>query len=280
MTNALIGLLAAWPLMGPTTTPLSAGAPVLEPAAAPQLRTVGPLELAPARGGQRTLSQFFPGAARNTVRMWTGDNARPFLIGAGAAGLGSLFDTRARRYFEQNPMHDLGTIGGHSGNVGLVVGSSLAMLGLSQSVGGERFRAAAYDTTQAVLVNTFYTFGLKSTTHRWRPDGSNQLSFPSGHTSNAFAIATVWSRQYGARAAVPGYFLAGLVGVSRMASQKHHLSDVVAGATLGYLVGSTVSRGNGGRVEPRREPRFSLGVDSGPSGDGVGLSLSLNLFRR
>jgi hypothetical protein len=238
------------------------------------------LDLAPARGGQRTLSQFFPGAARNTVRMWTPDNARPFMIGVGAAGLTSLLDTRAQRYFEKNPMHDLGKVGGKSGDVGLVLGSSLAMLGLSQSVGSDRFRAAAYDTTQAVLVNSFYTFALKSTTQRWRPDGSNRLSFPSGHTSNAFAIAAVWSGQYGAKAAVPGYFLAGLVGASRMASQKHHFSDVVAGATVGYLVGTTVSRGNGGRVEPRREPRFSLGVDSGPSGDGLGLSLTFNLFRR
>jgi hypothetical protein len=277
MSNALVGLLAAWPLMGPTVPPPSDAA-ILTPDSVARVAAVRAVPLVP-RPAERSLSQFFPNAARNSVRMWSGDNTRPFLVGAGAAGLSRLLDTRAERYFENNRMYDLGRVGGKSGDAGLVVGSSLAMLGLSQTVGGERFRAAAYDTTQAVLVNTFYTFALKSTTQRWRPDGSNRMSFPSGHTSNAFAIAAVWSGQYGARAAVPGYFLAGMVGASRMASQKHHLSDVVAGAAVGYLVGTTVSRNNGGRAEPRKEPRLSLGLDSGPSGDGLGLSLSVNLFR-
>src|SRR6185295_6303477 len=161
-----------------------------------------------------------------------------------------------------------------------VAGTSIALMGLSQSVGGGRFRAAAYDTSEAVLVNSLYTFALKSATHRTRPDGSDRLSFPSGHTSNAFAIATVWSKQYGAKAAVPGYFLASLVGVSRMATQRHHLSDVVAGAALGYLTGSSVSRANGGRVGGAQDGhRLSFDLDSGPSGDGVGLALKLNLSR-
>jgi hypothetical protein len=278
MFNALMGLMASWPLLGPAGPAATAGPAPTQ--AVPHVQPVRPIDLAPVRPGQRTLGQFFPGAARSTVRMWSTDNLRPLVVGAGAAGLSSMLDARAQRYFEDNPMHDLGSVGGKSGSAGLVVGASLGMLALSQSVGGDRFRAAAYDTTQAVLVNTFYTFALKSTTQRWRPDGSNQFSFPSGHTSNAFAIATVWSRQYGTRAAVPAYFLAGLVGTSRMASKKHHLSDVVAGATLGYIVGSTVSRTNGGRVESPTQRRFSVGLDSGPSGDGVGLSLSVNLFRR
>jgi hypothetical protein len=278
--NALLGLLAAWPLLGPAAPPAAPSAPELSPASLPRITGLRDPDLVPSRLGQRTLSRFFANAGRNTVGMWSGENARPFLIGAGAASLGRLLDTPAKRYFEDNPMRDLGRVGGRSGSAGLVAGTSLALLGLSQTVGDDRFRAAAYDTSQAVLVNTLYTFALKSTTQRWRPDRADRMSFPSGHTSNAFAIATVWARQYGPRAAVPGYFLAGLVGASRMASQKHHLSDVVAGATLGYLVGSSVSRGNGGRVEAHRERRLSLGVESGPSGDGVGLSVSVNLSRR
>jgi membrane-associated phospholipid phosphatase len=146
-------------------------------------------------------------------------------------------------------------------------------------VGGSRFRAAAYDTSQAVLVNSLYTFAIKSTAHRTRPDGSDQLSFPSGHTSNAFAIATVWAKHYGAEAAVPGYVMAGLVGVSRMAIHRHHLSDVVAGAALGTIVGRSVVRGNGGSARDAEARRWSLALDNGPSGDGVGLALKFDFSR-
>jgi hypothetical protein len=230
-------------------------------------------------GDRRTLSNFFGNAGRNVRGVWSGGSVRPLIIGASFAGLAAFADHPAQRYFETNPMRDLGRAGSKSGGAAIVAGCSLALLGLSQTVGGDRFRAAAYDTSQAVLVNTLYTFALKSSTRRWRPDESNRMSFPSGHTSNAFAIATVWSKQYGTSAAVPGYLLASLVGVSRMASQKHHLSDVVAGATLGYLVGSSVARGDGGPVQPK-ERRFSLALDGGPSGDGMGLALRIDLSRR
>jgi membrane-associated phospholipid phosphatase len=277
MSNALIGLLAAWPLLAspaapateaPSLTPLSQPAPIGREHALPASFT-----------NRRTLPHFFSNAGRNVAGMWSGDNGRPLLIGALATGLATFGDNPAKRYFEDNPMRDLGTAGGKSGGSAVVATASLAMLGLSQTVGGDRFRAAAYDTSQAVLVNTVYTFTLKGTTKRWRPDGSNRMSFPSGHTSNAFAMATVWSKHYGTRAAIPGYALAGLVGVSRMATQRHHLSDVVAGATLGYLVGSSVVRGNGGAARDR-ERRLSFGIDDGPSGDGVGIALKLDLSPR
>ena len=62
-------------------------------------------------------------------------------------------------------------------------------------------------------------------------------SFPSGHTSTAFAIATVFAMQYKNCKAVPltVYTIAAVVGASRMIEQKHWLSDVFAGAALGHL---------------------------------------------
>ncbi|HET8647662.1 MAG TPA: hypothetical protein VFO85_19340, partial [Vicinamibacteria bacterium] len=225
MHSALLGVMAAFPLMVPASPP----GPEAQPGAPPALTQANDrtgvalgqpavLEVPAPPGNRRTLSNFFGNAGRNVAGVLSGGNLRPLVIGTATAGLLSFADHPAQRYFETNPMRDLGRAGGKSGEAALVAGTSLALLGLSQTVGGDRFRAAAYDTSQAVAVNTVYTFALKSATRRWRPDGSNRMSFPSGHTSNAFAIATVWSRQYGATAAVPGYLLAGLVGVSRMAS--------------------------------------------------------------
>jgi membrane-associated phospholipid phosphatase len=62
-------------------------------------------------------------------------------------------------------------------------------------------------------------------------------SFPSGHTSVAFNVATVLSTQYKSYGVVPAlsYSLAGLVGFSRINDNKHFASDVLAGAVVGIM---------------------------------------------
>jgi membrane-associated phospholipid phosphatase len=69
------------------------------------------------------------------------------------------------------------------------------------------------------------------------PTGSHSMhSFPSGHASGAFAIATVLSHQYPAHGIVPllAYGTAAAIGYARMAQQAHWLSDVVVGGFIGY----------------------------------------------
>ncbi|WP_326460743.1 phosphatase PAP2 family protein [Chitinophaga sp.] len=79
---------------------------------------------------------------------------------------------------------------------------------------------------------------LKKVTHEQRPDGSNYESFPSGHTSTAFAAAEFMRMEY--RDVSPwygyvGYAAAAATGVLRMYNNRHWFSDVVAGAGLGIL---------------------------------------------
>ena len=79
---------------------------------------------------------------------------------------------------------------------------------------------------------------LKNVSHTLRPDSSNYVSFPSGHTAQAFAAATLLSEEYGRRYQwVPylSYGLASSVGLLRMANNKHYLSDVLVGAGIGIL---------------------------------------------
>lgn len=68
--------------------------------------------------------------------------------------------------------------------------------------------------------------------------GTNH-SFPSGHTTVAFAAATVFAMEYRHRPAIPiiVYTAASLVGISRITENKHWATDVLAGAALGYLIG-------------------------------------------
>ena len=83
------------------------------------------------------------------------------------------------------------------------------------------------------VVNT-----LKTTTHVMRPDGSNNHSFPSGHTATAFMTATMLSKEYGHKSpwvSAGAYTVATATGLMRVANNKHWLSDVLTGAGIGIL---------------------------------------------
>jgi membrane-associated phospholipid phosphatase len=99
-------------------------------------------------------------------------------------------------------------------------------------------------TLAAIVINSGITESLKYTINRDRPyktypyitkkSGGGSPSFPSGHTSGAFALATSLSLSYPKwYIIVPSYSWAGLVGFSRMDLGVHFPSDVLAGAIVG-----------------------------------------------
>lgn len=93
---------------------------------------------------------------------------------------------------------------------------------------------------QAVLsggVASGISQGLKSAISARRPDRSDDKSFPSGHTTVAFASATTLHRRYGWQIGFPAYGVATLTGIARVAGRKHYWYDVVAGAALGTASG-------------------------------------------
>lgn len=91
--------------------------------------------------------------------------------------------------------------------------------------------------------------GLKFAIHRDRPyakypneiikrDQSGPHSFPSGHTTAAFATATALTLTYKSwYVGVPAYLYAGLVGYSRMRLGMHYPSDIVGGMIIGIGAG-------------------------------------------
>jgi membrane-associated phospholipid phosphatase len=113
--------------------------------------------------------------------------------------------------------------------------------------------ALGADLVEAQIVTQTVVQGLKYSVRRPRPDGSNNLSFPSGHTASTFATATVLQRHLGWKVGVPAYAFATYVGAARMSADKHHLSDVLVGAGLGIVAGRSVTVGLGGQ-------KFDLGV--------------------
>src|SRR5678815_4615111 len=91
----------------------------------------------------------------------------------------------------------------------------------------------------AQIVSQAFVQGIKYSVRRDRPTGEC-CSFPSGHATTAFAVASVIERHFGYRLSVPMIAVASYVGTSRLHDNRHFLSDVVFGAALGTATGWTV----------------------------------------
>lgn len=99
-----------------------------------------------------------------------------------------------------------------------------------------------------------------------RPDGSNNRSFPSGHSATAFAAATSIYRRRGADEGIPALALAGVTGLGRVQARKHHWRDVFAGAAIG---------GVSGLVFTNRDPERRMMLVAWGDTKGGGMSFSM-----
>ena len=128
-----------------------------------------------------------------------------------------------------------------------IVPGTMLITGLATK--NKDLQRSAVKTCVSLGINTILTTGLKYAVNRPRPyetypdlvikrTSTGPYSFPSGHTSYAFSLATsatlATKKWY---VALPCYVYAGAVGYSRMRLGVHYPSDVLAGALLG--VGSS-----------------------------------------
>jgi hypothetical protein len=114
----------------------------------------------------------------------------------------------------------------------------------------DRAKETGLLSAQALVDSVIAASALKGISQRARPmagverseffDGGN--SFPSGHSTQAWAVATVIANEYHDNRVVQiaAYGVASAVSVSRFTGNKHYLSDVVAGSALGYVIGKYV----------------------------------------
>jgi hypothetical protein len=132
-------------------------------------------------------------------------------------------------------------------------------------LGGDiRAKNVAMDGLAASLIASgLITPGLKlvvgrerpnttSATFKFRPFSGN-YSFPSGHTTQAFVVATVIAENY------PTWWVEGLaygsaalVGYARIEQNAHFASDVIAGSLIGWSVARAVVHRNNGPRDPRK----------------------------
>lgn len=95
---------------------------------------------------------------------------------------------------------------------------------------------------------------------------SSNDSFPSGHSSSAFAVASVIASEYDNYVVPPlAYTIAAITGYDRMQHNAHWASDVFVGAAIGYFTGKSIVAYH--RTDGRNTVSFTpLIDDSGVTG--------------
>ncbi|HET9939889.1 MAG TPA: phosphatase PAP2 family protein [Candidatus Eisenbacteria bacterium] len=133
-------------------------------------------------------------------------------------------------------------------NAGQALGSPVVLVGgtvLMALYGWKAHAPKELNTAKrlalAITATSLTVLTLKTTTNRERPDESDDLSFPSGHTANTMAVATVLDREYDGVVPWIAYGAAAFVGASRVAGNHHWFSDVMAGAVIGRFFGRLVT---------------------------------------
>jgi len=97
------------------------------------------------------------------------------------------------------------------------------------------FKATAYSTSVTTI--------LKYTVREPRPiDSDWKNSFPSGHSTSAFAFSGYVMAEHEYWIGVPALLLSTFIGYSRINDNMHWLHDVTAGATIGWVYGWGISK--------------------------------------
>lgn len=105
-----------------------------------------------------------------------------------------------------------------------------------QPVTGHNWQRFAVNTIASVGVAYAGKTVLKAMIKEERPDHSDNKSFPSGHASMAFAAARSIDKEFrkdNIWIPIAGYAAATAVAVERVARDRHHWYDVVAGGAVG-----------------------------------------------
>ncbi len=198
------------------------------------------------------------------------------ILGAGAGAVIPLSQTNADQEIQDRLENSLGNFA----DIGDIGGSAITLAGInatlyifSDATDNNKLLETSKALIEANIITSVMTGGLKLSVGRERPDGSGSRfnsSFPSGHVSGSFTLASVFDSMYGHKVGIPLYVFAGFVGLSRISDNKHFLSDVLFGAALGTAVGRGVSKIH---KNENKESRLTIL----PYTDGINSGLSITL---
>jgi membrane-associated phospholipid phosphatase len=220
--------------------------------------------------GYRLVTVFFRCIPHDVSGIVQGDALRSLAVGGLLAGGSILLDDEVRKKMSEPDQDTSIEVGRYLGEAGVQFGAPAAAYFISRAIGNEGAQDLSIMIVRTQMVNAIFTRGLKLIP-RARPYQDTATptkgSFPSGHTSAAFATATVMQRKWGWKAGVPAYLVATFVGVTRL-ENVHYLSDVTFGAAVGVASGLAIKLPG---AHPTVAPLVAPGV--------VGISITIGAPR-
>ncbi len=175
-------------------------------------------------------------------------NIKTALYFAAAAIVSLSVDAEVRDFVRRNrsdALSCLAELGNSFGEGGAVLPILASAAGFALIEGNRELFDTAVEAAEAFLVAGAIVTILKAATMRERPSAGKgsfsfrwgAKSFPSGHTAVSFAVFTVVAQRYRLPAL---YLLPALTAFARVYKDAHWLSDVVAGAGIGYIAGRSI----------------------------------------
>ncbi len=191
-------------------------------------------------------------------------NIRPCgLASAGLALAVLAVPTLSPSVRADSPARKASKFASDGGNI-LFLAAGVGLPLLSDGHDGKNHALRALD---ALGTSVIISEGLKNLVHEKRPDSNAHDSFPSGHATAAFAVATVEAGLHPHQAPL-WYLGAALISYSRVRLHRHTTSDVLAGAALGFGTA---------RLEMTQPRGLLLSPFIMPDGSGMGLQMSRGL---
>ncbi len=205
-------------------------------------------------------ADHYPEYLRQSAKYWVQDRTSQIILGSWLIALPVLLKTDNKSSLA---IHDAGILGSNGQQFGEAWGrfigpAYLLSLTALQTFRPHLSRVERYQRLEYVIttygVAGTLTSSLKFLARRERPDGTDSFSFPSGHTTLAFATAEITRQLYGNWWGGAAYGLAVLTGIQRVQDQRHWVGDVVTAAVLSTTIARALAPGK------TRAARLHLGV--------------------
>ena len=151
-------------------------------------------------------------------------------------------EVRDELRYNDTSLAETGDFGSVIGNPALHFGVAGAWYLTSLRQRDQEQYAKSRTLLQALMVNGLSTVALKLAMDDESPN-DERWGWPSGHASSSVCLASVMHAYYGWKVGAPLYLLAGYSAATRLEDREHDLSDLIFGASLGFVVGHSVVNG-------------------------------------
>ena len=201
--------------------------------------------------------EFFKNILRDQKAIWTAplhvraDDGKWLIpLGWGTAALIASDRDTGDEMLESHRLDNASRIISYAGSIYGVAATAGTFYLVGRATHNYRARETGLLSAQAAIDSGIVSTVLKGIARRARPTAGEDrskffvggTSFPSGHSIQAWSVATVVANEYHDHLAVQiaAYTIASAVSVARFTGHYHYLSDVLVGSALGYGVGRYV----------------------------------------